>query len=213
MLAQGMFAIGFPLFALRLGARGRGRRWGFWAALDLGAPLGAFAATWPLCLAWVAARSGSSVLRYRHGAWPRCRDPGRWATFAAGAWGWRRLPSAASAPVRVVVATFAMRQRSCPRNPAGPGVDRRRESARSARTRWARSVAGGWAPAAGARWGLGVVPALHFIAWGRGRLPAGRSRVVSLADAEVMSQPTRVDLVAASGVSQALFILLPAEGT
>jgi hypothetical protein len=53
--------------------------------------------------------------------------------------------------------------------------------------------AGGWlVPAAGARWGLGVVAGLHLVAALAGYL-AGRSRVspmAELADVEVMPQAT-----------------------
>jgi hypothetical protein len=53
--------------------------------------------------------------------------------------------------------------------------------------------AGGWlVPAAGARWGLGIVAALHGVATLAGYL-AGRSRVAPMAeraDMEVMPQAT-----------------------
>ena len=111
-------------------------------------------------------------------------------------------PLARSLPVAVVligiggvvsgpllVATFAMRQRYTPRN-----LLAQVSTAGASLKIGAYAVgasAGGWlVPTAGARWGLGVVAALHFIAAAVGFL-AGRSRVVGLADVEVMPQPTR----------------------
>jgi MFS family permease len=179
MLAQGMFAVGFPLFALRLGARAEAGG-AFWAALELGALLGAFAAT------WIMARvSPERVIMYGT------------AVFGLAIATW---PLAGSLPVAVVligvggivsgpllVATFAMRQQYTPGNLLAQ-VSTAGASLKIGAYALGAS-AGGWlVPAAGAGWGLGIVAALHLVAALAGYL-AGRLRIspmAELADGEVM---------------------------
>ena len=176
-----MFAVGFPLFAVQLGSTEEAGG-ALWGALEVGALIGAFAAT-RILARFPPERViiyGTALLGLAVATWPLAHS----ITAAAILVG---LAGVVSGPL--LVATFSMRQRYTPRN-----LLAQVSTAGASLKIGAYAVgatAGGWlVPAAGARSALGVVAALHFIAAAAGFL-AGRSRVVGLADVEVMPQPTR----------------------
>jgi MFS family permease len=190
MLAQGMFAVGLPLFALSLGTRAE-TAGAFWGALELGALLGAFAATWLMARSSPERLiiSGTAVFGLAIATWPLARTVPVAVVLIV-------LGGVVSGPL--LVATFAMRQRYTPRNLLAQ-VSTAGASLKIGSYAVGAS-AGGWLiPTTGARWGLGIVAVLHGVAALAGYL-AGRTRaagladkaeIVEVADVEVMPQPTR----------------------
>jgi MFS family permease len=155
MLAQGMFAVGFPLFAVELGATAAAGG-AFWGALEVGSLLGAFAATWLLSrlsperlIMYFTAIFGVAIA-----TWPLARSLPPAAILVA-------IGGVVSGPL--LVATFSMRQRYAPRNllaqvsTAGASMKIGSYALGAA--------AGGWlVPVTGARWGLVAVAVLHVVA-------------------------------------------------
>jgi predicted MFS family arabinose efflux permease len=159
-----MFAVGFPLFALRLGSRAEAGG-AFWGALELGALVGAFGAS--RLLARISPERvimyGTALFGLAIATWPLAGS----LTPAVVLVG---LGGVVSGPL--LVATFAMRQRYTPRNLLAQ-VSTAGASVKIGAYALGAS-AGGWLiPATGARRGLLVVAALHGVAALAGHL-AGR---------------------------------------
>jgi predicted MFS family arabinose efflux permease len=164
MAAQGMFAVGFPLFALQLGspAAAGGALWG---ALEVGGLIGAFAAT-PILTRLTPERViiyGTAAFGLAIATWPLARS----ITAAVVLVG---VGSVVSGPL--LVATFSMRQRYAPRNllaqvsTAGASLKIGAYAVGAA--------AGGWLiPGTGARPAIGLIAGLHLVAALAGYL-AGR---------------------------------------
>jgi MFS family permease len=172
MIAQGMFAVGFPLFALQLGSSAE-TGGAFWAALELGALVGAFGAT--RILARVSPERvimyGTAAFGLAVAVWPLARSlPLAVVLVGLGGVVWGPL----------LVATFAMRQRYAPRNLLAQ-VSTAGASLKIGAYALGAS-AGGWLiPAAGARWGLVIVAVLHGAA-ALGGYVAGRGPALAPAD-------------------------------
>lgn len=108
MAGLGMFAVGFPLFAVRLGARAE-TGGALWGALEAGGLVGAFAATW--LLARVAPERviiyGTALFGVAIASWSLARSITVAVVLVA-------IGGVVSGPL--LVATFALRQRYTPHN-------------------------------------------------------------------------------------------------
>lgn len=161
LLGQGMLAVGFPLFAVELGATAEAGG-ALWGALELGALVGAFAAT-PLLARHSPERviiACTAVLGIAIAAWPLAGSIVAAAILVA-------IAGAISGPL--LVATFAMRQRYAPENliaqvtTAGASMKIGGYALGAA--------AGGWlVPELGAEAAMLVIAGLHLLAAGLGQL-------------------------------------------
>jgi predicted MFS family arabinose efflux permease len=164
--AQGMFALGFPLFALRLGSRAEAGG-ALWGALEAGGLVGAFAAT-RILARYTPERViiyGTALLGLAIACWPLARSIAAAVVLVS-------LAGLLSGPL--LVATFSMRQRYTPGNllaqvsTAGASLKIGAYAVGAA--------AGGWLiPGIGVRSALLVIAALHLAAAFAGYL-AGQDR-------------------------------------
>jgi MFS family permease len=163
---QGLFAVGLPLFALRLGA-GAEAGGALWGALEVGALLGAFAATrilarWPpdRVIIW-----GTAVFGLGIATWPLAHSIAAAAVLVA-------LAGILSGPL--LVATFSMRQLYAPRNLLAQ-VSTTGASLKMGAYALGAAIGGWVVPSVGARVAVAAIAAVHVAAALVGYV-AGRSR-------------------------------------
>jgi MFS family permease len=159
--AQGMLAVGFPLFAIRLGSTAEvgGALWG---ALELGALVGALTAT-RILVRYPPERvitAGTAVVGLVIATWPLAGS----ITVAAVLVG---VAGLVSGPL--LVATFSMRQRYAPDNLLGQVTTAGASLKIGAYA--VGSAAGGWlVPATGPLTAMLVIAALHLLGGAAGQV-------------------------------------------
>jgi len=155
MAAQGMFAVGFPLFAVRVGSRAEAGG-ALWGAFEVGGLAGAFGATWILRRVRPerVIIAGTAVVGLAIATWPL-------AGSITGAVVLVGIGGVLAGPL--LVATFSMRQLYAPRNllaqvsTAGASLKIGAYAVGAA--------AGGWLiPGLGARPAIGLIAGLHVFA-------------------------------------------------
>ena len=153
--AQGMFAVGFPLFALRLGA-GTEAGGALWGALEVGALIGAFAATRVLerYSPEHVIIYGTAIFGLGIATWPLASSIGMAAVLVA-------LAGVLSGPL--LVATFSMRQRYTPQGLLAQ-VSTTGASLKIGAYALGAAVGGWLVPSAGALVAIGIIATLHITA-------------------------------------------------
>lgn len=164
-LGQGMFAVGIPLFAVRLGARAEAGG-ALFVALEIGGLVGAFGATWILTR-WSPQQvivRGIALFGLGMATWPLARSIPVAAVLIA-------VAGIAYGPV--LVATFSMRQAYAPTNLLAQ-VSTTGASLKLGAYSLGAAIGGWFVPSVGALAAMGIIAAVHVAGAAAGHL-AGRS--------------------------------------